>query len=115
MADDINRNVQVSTLHTSVSVSSSDKKDSLDKIRKIAENLLDKYSQSKKWGWYDMYCPNCGGKTMVSRTILKKGKVFRYRQCTKCKKVFKTTEMPASDWNYRGIVEQIKRIVNEVS
>ena len=49
----------------------------------------------------------------VNRTINKKGKVFRYRHCGKCKKSIKTVEMSWEGWNYKAMVDQIKKIVNE--
>jgi DNA-directed RNA polymerase subunit M/transcription elongation factor TFIIS len=61
-----------------------------------------------------MRCPKCKGYMRVTRTINKTGKVFRYRKCNKCGYSIKTTEIESYGWNYKSIVDEIKRIVDEV-
>jgi len=58
-----------------------------------------------------MECPKCGGKTYVTNSIEKKEFVIRYRTCRKCKKKFKTKEMTYDSWNYKSIVKDIKKMV----
>ena len=47
MTEEIGRSVSISTLHTTVSVTSTDNKDTLERLKKIAESLLDKYKSQK--------------------------------------------------------------------
>jgi len=64
-----------------------------------------------------MNCPKCNAKSMVKNTIYKTGFTLRYRQCLNknCRWRFKTKEMLADEWNYKGIVLKIKKIINEVN
>lgn len=63
-----------------------------------------------------MKCPKCGSKTYVTQTIHKKSKTFRYRICknNQCKYRFKSVEMTATDWNYKAIVNNIKKLIDDV-
>ena len=53
---------------------------------------------------------------MVKNTIFKRGFTVRYRECLnkKCRYRFKTKELIDSDWDYKTIVLQIKRIVKDI-
>jgi len=62
--------------------------------------------------WLLMNCPKCGKRTEVTRTIIKEGRVFRYRICRACKYRFKTIETVADGWDYKGIVKQIKSLID---
>jgi len=63
-----------------------------------------------------MQCPKCYAKTYVSNSIDKRHFVKRYRVCSnkRCNFRFTTTELIASDWNYRNIVVKMLDLLRDV-
>jgi len=61
-----------------------------------------------------MKCPKCGARTQIKKTINKRFKTFRDRQCKKCGFKFETVEMVATDWNYKAVVKNIKKILDDI-
>jgi len=61
-----------------------------------------------------MRCQRCNGDTQVIRTINKKHFILRYRKCKKCGLIKRTKEMYDSGWDYKNVIKEIKKIVDEV-
>lgn len=62
-----------------------------------------------------MRCPKCNSKDIqVKRTIKKKRFNIRYRVCNKCTYKFKTKEIYSDGWDYRKIVQNIKKMLEDI-
>jgi transcriptional regulator NrdR family protein len=61
-----------------------------------------------------MQCPKCGCKsTRVTKVFHKKDRTFRYRLCNKCKEAIKTVEFVTDGFDYKAVVEKIRKLVVE--
>lgn len=61
-----------------------------------------------------MDCPKCGSRTEVDRSIYKKDQVYRYRRCKTCQYRFKTVEMISDGWDYKGVLKNIKAMIENI-
>ena len=61
-----------------------------------------------------MQCPKCFSKTIVLKTIHKRDFTVRYRKCVKCNFKFTTKEDISSNWNYKAIVREIKKLLENI-
>ena len=63
-----------------------------------------------------MQCPKCGSRSVVLKTIHKKDFTVRYRKCISrsCNYRFTTKEEISSNWNFKSIVKEIKRLVDNI-
>lgn len=57
-----------------------------------------------------MICPECRKDTLKTyKCIRKSTKNFRYLECTKCKKNFKSVEYIPSNWDYERLYKNLKK------
>ena len=119
--ENITKSIRVATPYIEVVVSSEDKKDSLNDIKKHVTDLVNKYKNC----YYNpndarqgdiIRCPKCSSKTLVDKTIYKRDFTIRYRKCLnkKCGLRFKSIEQVSKGWDYKKIVMKIKELVKDV-